>query len=66
MEKRSTLERQMFTYFGLIAAASLLITGEFVWAIQASMIKAQALAQASALPDSPMKAVLRISCLGFP
>ena len=58
MGKRSTLERQMFTYFGLLAAASLLITGEFVWAIQTSMTKAQALTQASTLPDSPVKAVI--------
>jgi methyl-accepting chemotaxis protein len=34
MKKRSSLERKMLTYFGLIAAASLLITMEFVYAIQ--------------------------------
>ncbi len=49
MKKRYTLERQMFTYFGLIAAASLLIMGEFVWAIQTSMTQAQALVQASSV-----------------
>ncbi len=32
--KGSTLQRQMLTYFGLIAAASMLITLEFVWAIR--------------------------------
>lgn len=37
MKKRSTLERQMLGYFGLIAAASLLITVEFVWALQKAM-----------------------------
>jgi methyl-accepting chemotaxis protein len=36
MKKRSTLERRMLTYFGLIAAASLLITVEFVYAIDAA------------------------------
>jgi len=54
MKKRSTLERQMFTYFGLIAAASLLIAGEFIWAIQTSMTKAQTLAHASVLSDPLM------------
>jgi methyl-accepting chemotaxis protein len=51
MQTRSTLKRQMFTYFGLIAAASLLITGEFVWAIQTSMTKAQAIVYTSTLSD---------------
>ena len=54
MKKRSTLERQMFTYFGLIAAASLLIMGEFVWAIQTSMTKDEALAHSSTLPSLPV------------
>jgi len=36
MKKRSSLERKMLSYFGLIAAASLLITVEFVWAIRAA------------------------------
>jgi methyl-accepting chemotaxis protein len=40
MKQRSTLERQMLSYFGLIAAASLLITVEFIWAIQAIVPKA--------------------------
>ncbi len=34
MKKRSSLERKMLSYFGLIAAASLLITVEFVLAIR--------------------------------
>jgi len=37
MTRRSSLERKMLTYFGLIAAASLLITFEFIWAIQEAM-----------------------------
>jgi methyl-accepting chemotaxis protein len=36
MNKRSSLERKMLSYFGLIAAASLLITIEFVLAIRAA------------------------------
>jgi methyl-accepting chemotaxis protein len=38
----SSLERRMLTYFGLIAAASLLITLEFVWAINAAVPKTEA------------------------
>jgi methyl-accepting chemotaxis protein len=37
MPKHSTIERQMLTYFGFIAAASLLITVEFVWAVRIIM-----------------------------
>jgi methyl-accepting chemotaxis protein len=48
MKKRSSLERQMLTYFGLIAAASLLITVEFIWAIQTTISGAEAVAPASA------------------
>ncbi|MFH1118107.1 MAG: HAMP domain-containing protein [Pseudomonadota bacterium] len=36
MKTTYTLERKMLSYFGLIAAASLLITIEFVWAIRAA------------------------------
>ncbi len=36
MKTSYTLERKMLSYFGLIAAASLLITIEFVWAIRAA------------------------------
>jgi len=34
MRKSHSLERRMLSYFGLIAAASILITLEFVWAIR--------------------------------
>ncbi|MBF0477114.1 MAG: HAMP domain-containing protein [Deltaproteobacteria bacterium] len=34
MKNHSSLERKMLSYFGLIAAASLFITFEFVWAIR--------------------------------
>jgi len=52
MRRRSTLERQMLAYFGLLAAASLLITIEFIWAIQAAMSQAHSLEGASASPGS--------------
>ena len=53
MQKHSTLERQMLTYFGFIAAASLLITVEFVWAVRIIMSEARAMNQVSdsASPD---------------
>ena len=38
----------MLTYFGLIAAASLLITVEFIWAVRMAMFEAGALTHASA------------------
>jgi methyl-accepting chemotaxis protein len=47
MTKHSSLERKMLSYFGLIAAASLLITLEFVYAIQAATPAREALGQAS-------------------
>jgi methyl-accepting chemotaxis protein len=37
MKNRTGLERKMLTYFGLIAAASLLITVEFIYAIQSTI-----------------------------
>ncbi|MDQ7781426.1 MAG: HAMP domain-containing protein [Desulfomonilaceae bacterium] len=37
MKTSRSIERKMLTYFGLIAAASLLITIEFVWAIRAAV-----------------------------
>jgi methyl-accepting chemotaxis protein len=49
--KRNTLERQMFTYFGLIAAASMLITIEFVWAIQTVRAEAEVLTQTGIASD---------------
>ena len=48
MKKQSSLERKMLSYFGLIAAASLLITVEFVYAIQAATPGPEALSPASA------------------
>jgi len=47
-KKRSLLERQMLSYFGLIAMASMLITGEFVWAVQVIMSKTESLAGGAA------------------
>jgi len=65
MKKQSTLERQMFTYFGLIAAASLLIMGEFVWAIQTSMTKARAIAQTSTLLDFSVYDAILLELVGL-
>lgn len=47
MKTRYTLERKMLSYFGLIAAASLLITVEFVWAIRAATPHPATMAQYS-------------------
>jgi len=58
MKRRSTLERQMFTYFGLIAAASMLITIEFVWAIQTVRSEAEVLAQTAVASDSGSQAMV--------
>lgn len=58
MNKRSTLERQMLTYFGLIAAASLLITLEFFWAVRTAMFDVQTATQASAAQGSAGKSVM--------
>jgi methyl-accepting chemotaxis protein len=60
MKKRSTLERQMLTYFGLIAAASLLITVEFVWAVQRAILKAGVIMDASSGVDDPATVMLAI------
>lgn len=60
--KRNTLERQMLTYFGLIAAASLLITVEFVWAIQTARGEAEVLVQAPVAAVSGAQAM--VSALG--
>lgn len=48
MKKSYTLERKMLSYFGLIAAASLLITFEFVWAIRAATPELEAFTQSPA------------------
>jgi methyl-accepting chemotaxis protein len=58
MKKGSTLERQMLTYFGLIAAASLLITVEFTWAVRVAMFQVEALTQASSEPERTGNAVI--------
>lgn len=47
MKKRSSLERKMLSYFGLIAAASLLITVEFVLAIRQAATHVNALESGS-------------------
>lgn len=58
MKRSSSLERQMLTYFGLIAAASLLITVEFIWAIRATMSGVEVLAQSSTASNSSENTVL--------
>jgi methyl-accepting chemotaxis protein len=58
MNKRSSLERKMLSYFGLIAAASLLITVEFVLAIRAATPPATA-GQAALLATASLEAVSR-------
>ena len=58
MKRHSTLERQMLTYFGLIAAASLLITVEFVWAIQTARSEAEVLAQTTVAADSGIQGMV--------
>lgn len=45
MAKKTSLERKMLSYFGLIAAASLLITIEFIYAIQGALPLAQSVVQ---------------------
>ncbi len=57
MRKRSSLERKMLSYFGLIAAASLLITLEFVWAIREATPQPMAAARISESPSSALDAV---------
>jgi methyl-accepting chemotaxis protein len=47
MSKYSGLERKMLSYFGLIAAASLLITVEFVWVINEAAPSASAVSASS-------------------
>jgi len=48
----------MLTYFGLIAAASLLITVEFTWAIQTTISGVQALTDSASASESPAHSVL--------
>ncbi len=47
MKKHSALERKMLSYFGLIAAASLLISIEFLWAIRVITSQSELLRQSS-------------------
>lgn len=63
MKKRSTLERQMLIYFGFIAAASLLITVEFVWAVKIIMSRAEQLLQAPAVSSDPHKVIDSLALL---
>lgn len=58
MKKRYTLERKMLSYFGLIAAASLLITIEFVWAIRIATPQTDSLTQPYTLPADTTKEVI--------
>lgn len=58
MNKRSSLERKMLSYFGLIAAASLLITIEFVLAIRAAT-PPSAVGQTAVLVSQSLEAVSR-------
>jgi methyl-accepting chemotaxis protein len=57
MTKQSSLERKMLSYFGLIAAASLLITIEFMYAIQTAAPDIQALCQPGASPPDVMSSI---------
>jgi methyl-accepting chemotaxis protein len=57
MKKQSSLERKMLSYFGLIAAASLLITVEFVYAIQAAAPGPETLASTASDPAAVIAAV---------
>jgi methyl-accepting chemotaxis protein len=59
MTNRSSLERKMLSYFGLIAAASLLITMEFVWAIREATPHPMATVGASVAPSSSLEALGR-------
>lgn len=54
MSTRSSLERKMLSYFGLIAAASLLITIEFVWAIREAAPVPAAKAEVAGIASSRM------------
>jgi methyl-accepting chemotaxis protein len=51
----SSIERRMLSYFGLIAAASMLITGEFVYAVHKAAPPVEALLTSG--PDSSVTAV---------
>ncbi|MBI5570971.1 MAG: HAMP domain-containing protein [Desulfomonile tiedjei] len=59
MKKRSTLERKMLSYFGLIAAASLLITVEFIWAIREATPHPETVVQSSVSPSDAAQSLSR-------
>ena len=57
MKKRYSLERKMLSYFGLIAAASLLITIEFVWAIREATPPSETISQSVAATSEVVESV---------
>ena len=57
MKKRSSLERKMLSYFGLIAAASLLITIEFLWAISVATPQPELIGQSASLCLESLRAI---------
>jgi methyl-accepting chemotaxis protein len=59
MKKRSSLERKMLSYFGLIAAASLLITIEFLWAIRVTTPQTELIGQSASLCLESLQTVTR-------
>ena len=59
MKKRSSLERKMLSYFGLIAAASLLITIEFMWAIRVMTPQSELVGQSASLCLESLQTVTR-------
>jgi HAMP domain-containing protein len=59
MKKRSSLERKMLSYFGLIAAASLLITIEFLWAIRVITPQSELIDQSTLLSLQALQTITR-------
>jgi len=59
MKKHSTLQRKMLSYFGLIAAASLLITIEFLWAIRVITPQSELTGQSASLSLESWQTVTR-------
>ncbi len=59
MKKRSSLERKMLSYFGLIAAASLLITIEFLWAIRVITPHSGLIGQSASLYLESLRTITR-------
>jgi methyl-accepting chemotaxis protein len=59
MKKHSTLERKMLSYFGLIAAASLLISIEFLWAIRVITPQSELLGQSPSFSLESLQIVTR-------